>query len=605
MAGSVPMSSLRLSAFLPVLTVLLTVLPMYGILAATNDPAVSELHPGWMAVGLLGGLALFLYGMDHLATALKTLAGGRLRAILAKMTRNRFMAALSGAAITGLVQSSSVTTVLVVGFVSAGLMGFGQSIAVIMGANVGSTLTAQIIAFRIDAIAPLMIAVGFGVMSFVPHRGWSLAGRALLGTGLLFFGMGMMSDAMEPLRTYGPFIDLMAQMTNPLIGIAIAAAFTALVQSSAATTGIVIVLAGQGLVPLEAGIALIFGANIGTCVTALLVTIGKNRDAMRTALGHVFFNVVGVLIWLPFIPQLADIVRVISLGGNGGQVDIAREIANAHSIFNIANVVIMICFVPWIARLIEKCVPVRDVFEPPLDPAPKFLVDDITDTPSAALMLLRNEIMHMGDIVCDVVRRGRETMQNPTREKLEKIAELDDGVDSLQDAIARFAGKLRHSELLPSDQNRLLNKLAISNHLEAIGDIISEEMTELVGRLLAERNLPLLDSREKMSELFTFSEECLKQALTAFASDDVEAANRVLARKGEFIEKMDVTLRRISDEIGPRDADIRRYRTEVALVERINRLYERARRIAHASLAITQDDRNSNPTEQRPTPEPA
>jgi len=596
------MSFLRLSAFLSVLTVL----PMHGILAATNDPAVSELHPGWMAVGLLGGLALFLYGMDHLATALKTLAGGRLRAILAKMTRNRFMAALSGATITGLVQSSSVTTVLVVGFVSAGLMGFGQSIAVIMGANVGSTLTAQIIAFRIDAIAPLMIAVGFGVMSFVPHRGWSLAGRALLGTGLLFFGMGMMSDAMEPLRTYAPFIDLMAQMTNPLIGILIAALFTALVQSSAATTGIVIVLAGQGLVPLEGGIALIFGANIGTCVTALLVTIGKNRDAMRTALGHVFFNVVGVLIWLPFIPQLADIVRVISLGENGGQVDIAREIANAHSIFNIANVVIMIGFVPWIARLIEKCVPVHDVFEPPLDPAPKFLVDDIADTPSAALMLLRNEVMHMGDIVCDVVRRGRETMQNPTLEKLEKIAELDDGVDSLQDAIARFAGKLRHSELLPSDQNRLLNKLAISNHLEAIGDIISEEMTELVGRLLAERNLPLLDSREKMSELFTFSEECLKQALTAFASDDVEAANRVLARKGEFIEKMDVTLRRISDEIGPRDADIRRYRTEVALVERINRLYERARRIARASLAITRDDRsdNSNSPERTPHGQP-
>jgi len=596
------MSFLRLSAFLFVLTVL----PMHGILAATNDPAVSELHPGWMAVGLLGGLALFLYGMDHLAAALKTLAGGRLRAILAKMTRNRFMAALSGATITGLVQSSSVTTVLVVGFVSAGLMGFGQSIAVIMGANVGSTLTAQIIAFRIDAIAPLMIAVGFGVMSFVPHRGWSLAGRALLGTGLLFFGMGMMSDAMEPLRTYAPFIDLMAQMTNPLIGILIAALFTALVQSSAATTGIVIVLAGQGLVPLEAGIALIFGANIGTCVTALLVTIGKNRDAMRTALGHVFFNVVGVLIWLPFIPQLADIVRVISLGENGGQVDIAREIANAHSIFNIANVAIMIGFVPWIARLIEKCVPVHDVFEPPLDPAPKFLVDDIADTPSAALMLLRNEVMHMGDIVCDVVRRGRETMQNPTLEKLEKIAELDDGVDSLQDAIARFAGKLRHSELLPSDQNRLLNKLAISNHLEAIGDIISEEMTELVGRLLAERNLPLLDSREKMSELFTFSEECLKQALTAFASDDVEAANRVLARKGEFIEKMDVTLRRISDEIGPRDADIRRYRTEVALVERINRLYERARRIARASLAITRDDRgdNSNSPERTPHGQP-
>lgn len=600
------MSSFRLSAFLPVLTAILTVLPMRGILAATNDPLVPDMHAGWMAVGLLGGLALFLYGMDHLATALKTLAGARLRQFLAKMTGNRFMAVFSGAAITGLVQSSSVTTVLVVGFVSAGLMHFGQSIGVIMGGNIGTTLTAQIIAFRIDAIAPLMIATGFGVMSFVPRRSLSLAGRALLGLGLLFFGMGMMSDAMEPLRTYAPFVDLMTQMTSPLTAIAIAAAFTALVQSSSATTGIVIALAGQGLVPLEGGIALIFGANIGTCITALLVTIGKNRDAMRTALGHVFFNVVGVLIWLPFIPQLAEIVTIVSFGSIGGQADIAREIANAHSIFNIANVMIMIGFVPWIARLIEKCVPVRDVFDPPLDPLPKFLVDDIADTPSAALILLRKEVMHMGDIVCDVVRRGREIMQNPTREKLEKIAELDDGVDSLQDAIARFAGKLRHSELLPSDQNRLLNKLAISNHLEAIGDIISEEMTELVGRLLSERNLPLFDSREKMSELFTFSEECLKQALTAFASDDVEAANRVLARKAEFIEKMDVTLRRISDDIGPRDADIRRYRTEVALVERINRLYERARRIARASLAIAHDDRgdNSNSPERTPTGQP-
>ncbi|WP_417811203.1 Na/Pi cotransporter family protein [Thalassospira alkalitolerans] len=551
-----------------------------------------ELQGGRMAIGLLGGLALFLYGMDHLASGLKALAGARLRQFLAKMTHDRFTAAFSGAAITGLVQSSSVTTVLVVGFVSAGLMSFAQSIAIIMGANVGSTLTAQIIAFKIDAIAPLMIAIGFCVMSFVPHRGWSLGGRALLGMGLLFFGMGMMSDAMEPLRSYAPFIDMMTRMTNPLIGIVIAAGFTALVQSSAATTGIVIVLAGQGLVPLESGIALIFGANIGTCVTALLVTIGKNRDAFRTALGHVFFNVVGVLIWLPFIGELADLVGFLSLDEAGGPVDTAREIANAHSIFNIANVVIMIGFVPWIARLIEKCVPVSDVFEPPLDPSPKFLMGEIADTPSAALLLLRGEVIHMGDIVCDVVRRGREVMQNPTRAKLEKIAELDDGVDSLQDAIALFAGKLRHSELLPSDQNRLLNKLAISNHLEAIGDLISEEMTELVGRLLDERNLPLLNSREKMVELFTFSEQCLKQALTAFASDDVEAANAVLARKAEFIEKMEVTLRRVSDDIGPRDSDIRRYRTEVALVERINRLYERARRIARASLAISQSGGN-------------
>lgn len=157
---------------------------------------------------------------------------------------------------------------------------------------------------------------------------------------------------------------------------------------------------------------------------------------------------------------------------------------------------------------------------------------------------------------------------------------------------------------MPSDQNRLLNKLAISNHLEAIGDIVSEELTDLLGRLLDERSLPSIESREQMAELFAIAEHCLKQSLTAFASDDAEAAKGVLARKAEFIEKMELTLRRISDDIGPRDIDIRRYRTEVALVERINRIYERARRIARASLAITQDDRNSNPTEQRPIPEP-
>ena len=562
--------------------------------AADDAPSLDA----WsMAIGLVGGLALFLYGMDHLAGALKTLAGARLRRVLSGMTRNRIWAAVSGAVITGLVQSSSVTTVLVVGFVSAGLMPFAQSIAVIMGANVGSTLTAQIIAFRVDAIAPLVMAIGFGLTMMATRKRVAMAGKAVLGMGMLFFGMGMMSDAMEPLRTYGPFIDVMGQMRNPFLAMLVAAAFTALVQSSAATMGIVIVLAGQGLVPLDSGIALIFGANIGTCVTALLVTIGKNRDAFRTALGHILFNLVGVLIWLPFIDHLVTLVEFITTGRTAETVDIAREIANAHTIFNVANVILMIGFVPLIARLIEKLVPAEIDTEPRLSPEPKYVIHELTIAPAAALSLLRNEVMHMGDVVIDVVRRGRENLRNPTRPKLKKLGELDDGVDSLQDAIALFAAKLPRAELLPGDVNRMQNELAVSNHLEAVGDLISEEMVKLVGEWLDIRHMPSDENRQKMAELYEIAEDCLKQAMTAFSAEDLEAANRVLNRKAEFTTKLDTTLRKVSDEIGPRDLDIRRYRIEVAMVERINRLYERARRIAHATIAI-KNQQEPAPTEQ-------
>lgn len=563
-----------------------TILLLLAIPVARAAEGVAPLETWPMVIGLVGGLALFLYGMDHLAGALKTLAGARLRHVLSGMTRNRVWAAVSGAVITGLVQSSSVTTVLVVGFVSAGLMPFAQSIAVIMGANVGSTLTAQIIAFRVDAIAPLFIAIGFAMMMLADRKRFALIGKAVLGMGMLFFGMGMMSDAMEPLRSYAPFIDLMSQMSNPFLAMLVAAVFTALVQSSAATMGIVIVLAGQGLVPLEIGIALIFGANIGTCVTALLVTIGKNRDAFRTALGHVLFNIVGVLIWLPFIDPLARLVAFITTGRTAETVNIAREIANAHTIFNVANVILMIGFVPWIARLIEKLVPAEIDTEPRLSPEPKYVIHELSVAPAAALSLLRNEVVHMGDVVIDVVRRGQENLRNPTRAKLAKLAELDDGVDSLQDAIALFSAKLRRAELLPGDIYRMQNELAVSNHLEAVGDLISEEMVKLIGEWLDIRHMPSDENRQKMSELYEIAEDSLKQAMTAFAAEDVEAANRVLGRKAEFKTKLDTTLRKVSDEIGPRDLDIRRYRIEVAMVERINRLYERARRIAHASIAI-------------------
>ncbi|HKJ20338.1 MAG TPA: Na/Pi symporter, partial [Woeseiaceae bacterium] len=263
-----------------------------------------------MTMELLGGLALFLFGIDQLTDSLKAVAGDRMKAILARLTSTRFSGALTGAFVTAVIQSSSVTTVLVVGFTTAGLMSFSQSIGVIMGANIGTTITAQIVAFKVTKAALGMIALGFSILFFAKRDAFRHYGGIIMGLGLVFFGMSLMSDAMEPLRSYQPFLDMMVRMENPLIGILVAAAFTALIQSSSATTAIVIVMAGQGFISLPAGIALAFGANIGTCVTALLAAIGKPREAIRAATTHILFNIAGVVIWVAFIDQLAEFVTM-------------------------------------------------------------------------------------------------------------------------------------------------------------------------------------------------------------------------------------------------------------------------------------------------------
>ncbi|MCU7810233.1 MAG: Na/Pi cotransporter family protein, partial [Candidatus Thiodiazotropha sp. (ex Notomyrtea botanica)] len=321
------------------LLVLSLVLFSHSVFAA--DPLTAT--PDWikMAIQLFGGLALFLFGMEQMAGALKSVAGERMKLVLAKLTSNRFMGAITGAFVTAIIQSSSVTTVLVVGFISAGLMSMAQSVGVIMGANIGTTITAQIVAFKVTKYAMLMVAVGFSAWFFSKNEKIKHYGTMLMGLGLIFFGMSIMSDAMAPLRSYQPFLDLMVKMENPFIGILIAALFTALVQSSSATTGIVIVMASQGFITLPAGIALAFGANIGTCVTAMLAAIGKPREAIRAALVHVLFNVAGVLLWLAFIPNLAEVVMMISPVSSdlpeGARLaaDTPRQIANAHTIFNL------------------------------------------------------------------------------------------------------------------------------------------------------------------------------------------------------------------------------------------------------------------------------
>jgi phosphate:Na+ symporter len=277
-----------------------------------------------------------------------------MRVILAALTKNPVIALFVGAFVTTVIQSSSATTVMLVSFVQAELMGFAQAIGVILGSNIGTTITAQLIAFKLTDYALLMIITGFLMRFLAKNDNIRFTGEAILGFGFLFFGMKLMGDSMQPLRTYQGFIDIMKGLENPLLAVLVGSVFTGIIQSSSAFTGIVIVLAQQQMITLEAGIPMIFGANIGTCVTAGLASIGTARDAKRVAIAHVIFNTLGAALFIFWIPAFADIIRTIAAKINS---DTARQIAKAHTFFNLSLALIFLPFTAIFARLIYRILP--------------------------------------------------------------------------------------------------------------------------------------------------------------------------------------------------------------------------------------------------------
>ena len=358
---------------------------------------MTELDPMTMTIKLLGGLALFLYGMEKMTDGLKAAAGKQMNTLLAKLTGTPVLGAITGAIVTAVIQSSSVTTVLVVGFVSAGLMTLVQSVGVIFGANVGTTVTAQIVAFNTTALAFPLIAIGFG-MTFVWKQGVARHyGAMLIGLGLIFYGMAVMGSAMTPLRTHAGFAEFLQSLQNPFLGMLAGAAFTALVQSSSATIGLAVVMATQGLLPLTAGIAIMFGAKIGTGITAILAAIGKPRDAQRAAAVHVLFNVLGALIWLPFIAQIAWLAEMVSPvadhlhGVERLAEEVPRQIANAATLWAIANTVIFLPFAALFAKIAIKIIPDRAVQDRAII-RPRYLDDELIRVPSMALERARMEL---------------------------------------------------------------------------------------------------------------------------------------------------------------------------------------------------------------------
>ena len=548
---------------------------------------MAELKVGALLMGLVGGLALFLYGMEKMTDSLKLLAGDGMKGLLARMTSNRFKGVLTGATITATIQSSSVTTVLVVGFISGGLLSLSQSIGIIMGAEIGTTITAQIIAFEVTQHSLVLVAIGF-FMAFVPRstkvRTW---GAMVMGLGLIFFGMELMKGSTSPLRSFEPFIEIMQNLRNPFIAVLFSATFTALIQSSSATIGVTIVLASQGFLTLEAGIALVFGANIGTCITAFLASIGKPREAVRAAMVHVLFNTSGVLLWIGFIEQLAEFIRWVSPVAEGLEgvaalkADTPRQIANSHTAFNVANTLIFIGFTPVIARVVEWLVPDRKLGEEVEPPDRRYLDDILVHTPSLALDLVRMELARIGSAALAMVRDAIDPVLKGSEAELEALREMDEEVDRLHGALVTYLGRLSIENLTETQSHLLSRYLGAANYFESIGDIIETNLVDAGKTRLANELEISPSTREQLRGLHETVQWSVERATEALASEDPEIAQQVIEAKKEINRLAAEAEAHLSERLTA-DAPHRlaAFRIETELVEALKRIYYFAKRIA-------------------------
>ncbi len=563
----------------------------------------TALEYGPLITGLGGGLALFLYGMTKMTEALKIVAGDGMKNVLAKLTTNRFTAAGAGALVTAIIQSSSVTTVMAVSFVSAGVMTFAQSIGVIMGANIGTTITAQIIAFKITKYALVMIAAGFLMEVLAKSRRMRHYGIMLMGLGLLFFGMELMSNAALPLRTYAPFIELMQEMRNPLLGMLAGMVFTALVQSSSATTGIVIVLATQGFISLEAGIALVLGANVGTCITAILSAIGKPRDAVKVAVVHVVFNLVGVLLLAAFIPQFAELVRLVSptdpalSGAERLAAEVPRQVANAHTLFNVANTLLFIGFTGALAALVERVVP-RPAAAAVERGRPVYLQEMFLDQPALALDQVKLEIGRLGELAVADARRALPAALTGSEEQLEALKATDDDIDRLHTEILAYLGKLSLQDLVEPQPRRIEQYIGVANYLENLGDVVETAFVPSGFKRLQQGKEPDLEVRALLEPLGQSATDAFAQAVAAFASEDPVQATAVLDSKDEFNRQSEALRLRLGRALvaGGREG-LGSYRLAVEHLENLKRVHTLARRVARLVLAAWEASRELGRTE--------
>ena len=567
---------------------------IFSTVFAQQGPAEAQ-DVDWLqlGMGLFGGLALFLGGLDLLSEGLKKAAGNTLRNILQKLTVNRFMGAITGAFVTAVLNSSSVTTVLVVGFVTANVMTLAQSVGVIMGANIGSTMTAQLLAFNLSAYALILVAVGFFMTFASKNDRTKYFGMMIMGLGLVFYGMGLMSEGMKPLRSYEPFLDILASMENPLLGILAGAVFTGLVQSSAATVGIAIAMASEGLLSLPAGIALALGANIGTCATALLAALGKPTEAVRASVVHITFNIAGVVIWLPFLSILAEIAVDLSPAATGLEgtaklaAEVPRQIANANTMFNVINTLIFIGFTTWFARLAERLIPERAPPEGVII-EPEFLNEAALEAPSIALENARREIERAGLITLEMMDSLRDALDKKDKEQLDEVARRDDEVDILEVEIMAYLGQTRQRMLTEDESATQEALVAAMMNIESVADVIETDMVGVVKAYMeGEYEASSQETQDMVKGLFETVRRSVELVVKAVGQSDQRAAQDVLLLKGDIRDFADRLFERHAKRLHIDDPRyLQRVRLMMTFIEQLRHMYTLTKRIAKTQLPL-------------------
>ncbi len=456
-----------------------------------------------MVLSFLGGLGLFMYGMKIMGEGLERAAGDRMRHMIEVFTTNRFRGVLVGTVVTAIIQSSSATTVMLIGFVNAGLMNLSQTVGVIMGANIGTTITAQLIAFKLTKIAPVALCLGVGVIFFSKNRGLKKMAEILIGFGLLFMGMDFMSGAMKPLRSNEAFINFMVHFDNPILGVLAGCLITMIIQSSSASIGILQAFAMQQLIGLDAAVFILFGQNIGTCITAMLASIGANVTARRTAAVHLLFNVFGTVLFLLLIMigvPYTDFVRLIT-GEN-----VVRQIANAHTIFNVANVMIMLPMSSALVTIAERLVPGKE--EKKEAHQVKFIDERILLTPPIAVAQILKEINRMALIALDNVSRAVDSFIEGDMAPIKRIYEAESVINYLNHEITQYLVKVSGLELSEDDLRLVGGLFHVVSDIERIGDH-AENIAEF-SELRVDKKLKL--SKSAAAELIEMK-ECVVEML--------------------------------------------------------------------------------------------
>ncbi|MGG7178039.1 Na/Pi cotransporter family protein [Clostridium paraputrificum] len=469
-------------------------------------------------IQVIGGLGLFLFGMKLMGDGLENAAGDKLKGILEKVTSNKYIGVLVGAIVTAVIQSSSATTVMVVSFVNAGLMSLMQAAGVIMGANIGTTITAQMVSFKLDAIAPLFIGIGAIALLIVKKKRSKDIASIALGFGILFMGMGVMSSALQPISESGAFKQVIEVIgDNRILGVLAGLGMTAIVQSSSATTGILVALATTGSINMGVALPIIFGCNIGTCVTALLASAGANRTAKKAALVHLFFNVIGVIIFLPFMNPL------ISLIEKTNPIDVARQVANAHTIFNVTVTIVLLPVAKYLVLLVNKILPGGDVVE---TEGAMYLDKKLLDTPMIAIGQVFKETVRMGDIAKANIESAMKAFLEDNEEAMKSVFNREKIINNLEREITDYLVQLSGYDLPDKDSKLLSVTFHVINDIERIGDH-AKNIVELAEEKINNHLSIGSEAKEELINMYNETLDALNLALECYGNNDIAGARNI------------------------------------------------------------------------------